>query len=68
MNGTKKAVRRVYVNGTLNGIKVDRLSVSWEDICIEGRLQYFGKQVSKDQIIYYCNDDKKDIDKDTLQN
>ena len=49
----------VYVNGTLNGVKQERLSVNWNDICIEGRFHYFGKQVSKDQIMYYCKSDDK---------
>lgn len=32
----------VYVNGTLNEEKQERLSVHWNDICIEGKFQYFG--------------------------
>ena len=55
----------VYVNGTLNGVKQERLSVNWNDICIEGRFQYFGKQVSKDQIMYYCKKENKDNSDDS---
>lgn len=33
----------VYVNGSLIGEKVERLSVNWNDICIEGKSQYFGE-------------------------
>ena len=39
----------VYVNGSLFGKKSERTSVTWNDICIEGKSEYFNKFWYKDE-------------------
>ncbi len=33
----------IYINGKLNGKNVNKIVIDWNDICIEGKIQYFGK-------------------------